>query len=125
VLLDEADRCAKNALECRPNNPYAFNSLGRIWFLQGDSQEADRYFSLAIEHASEGERDVKSEGLGGLGRSLRAMSDLDRARRIEELLRIDPSRYGQLLGLLPAELRRNLAARLVAEDPQFFGPLLT
>lgn len=123
LSLDEAHRCARNALTCRKNDAYAFNCLGRIWFLKGDSDKADKYFSLALKHAGTSEEHVHAEGLGGLGRSLRAVPVAERAQAVEEFLRKDATRYKRLLRNLPAGARRELVERLVAEDPEVFGPV--
>jgi hypothetical protein len=91
--------------------------------LKGDSDKADKYFSLALKHAGTSEEHVHAEGLGGLGRSLRAVPVAERAQAVEEFLRKDATRYKRLLRNLPAGARRELVERLVAEDPGVFGPL--
>jgi len=111
--LDQAARCGESALKCDKDNAHTYNCMGRIRFLQGDTDEADHCFRRAEELAGEENAAQTREGqLGVLAASLRRVDPRVAAEAILRLMRLDPVRYRPLLEILPAALREEVLRRL-------------
>lgn len=85
---DQAKTLANEALIILPNDYHAFNLLGAIYFLLGDPEEGDRYFSLAVENGPIGMK-IDQEI-----RNTIQLADKDSQKIVAQyLLKKDPVKY--------------------------------
>jgi len=119
--LDQAARCAESALKCDKRNVHTYNCMGRIRFLQGDTEEADHCYRLAEELAGKNNAAKTLRGqLADLAGSLRKLDPRVAAEAILRLMKLGPERYRPLLEILPAALREEVLRRLRSSPPS--GP---
>jgi tetratricopeptide (TPR) repeat protein len=87
LALDDAERCAREAIRCRENH-HPYNLLGAIYFMRGEPEEGDRYFERArVLGATPREEQFQMAG------ALRRSGSEQRRVVAEYLLKKDPARY--------------------------------
>jgi tetratricopeptide (TPR) repeat protein len=85
--LDEAEKCASQAIECQPNNHQPYTLMGAICYDRGQYADGDKWFSMAIERGAD---DTDDE----IKRIVRMTKDKEKRREvIEYLLNKDKKLY--------------------------------
>jgi hypothetical protein len=86
--LDEAESCAKQAMECEPNSHQPYTLMGAICYDQGKYAEGDTWFEMAAERGAD---DTDDE----IERIVRMTKDKNQRKEVVEyLLNKDSKRYG-------------------------------
>ena len=87
--LDDARKCATQAMECQPNSHQPYTLLGAICYDRGEYEEGDKWFVMAVEHGATA-NDIDDE----IKRIVRMTKDKDKRREVAEyLLKKDSDRY--------------------------------
>jgi hypothetical protein len=87
VKLDEAEKCANQAIESQPNNHQPYTLMGAICYDRGQFADGDKWFSMAIERGAD---DTDDE----IRRIVRMTKDKEkRIEVIEYLLKKDKKLY--------------------------------
>lgn len=85
--LDQAEKCASQAIECQPNNHQPYTLMGAICYDRGQYPDGDKWFSMAIER---GATDTDDE----IKRIVRMTKDKEKRREVVEyLLKKDKKLY--------------------------------
>ncbi len=85
--LNEAEKCAKQAMECQPDSHQPYTLMGAICYGRSDYDEGDRWFEKAIAC---GAKDTDNE----IERIVRMTKDKEKRREAAEyLLKKNPHRY--------------------------------
>lgn len=88
--LDDARKCATQAMECQPDSHQPYTLLGAICYDRGEYEEGDKWFVMAVEHGATA-NDIDDE----IKRIVRMTKDKNKCREVAEyLLKKDPDRYG-------------------------------
>ncbi len=86
VRLDEAEDLVRKALEVNPNAPYILDSMGWVYYQQGDYERAQEYLERAAQRAF---RDA--EIYSNLGQLYEAIGKTDKAREYyKRAISVDP-----------------------------------
>lgn len=86
--LDEAENCAKQAMESQPDNHQPYTLMGAICYDGGKFADGDIWFKMAIERGAD---DTDDE----IERIVRMTKDKNQRKEVVEyLLNKDPKRYG-------------------------------
>jgi len=87
--LDEAQKCARQAIEYQPDSHHPYTLMGAICYRQHEYSQGDYWFNEAIERGAESE-DVDDE----IKRVVRDTKDENKRREVVEyLLNKEPMRY--------------------------------
>ncbi|MBO1348228.1 MAG: hypothetical protein EBE86_012940 [Hormoscilla sp. GUM202] len=86
-LLDEAENCAMQAMECQPDSHQPYTLMGAISFDRREYDEGESWFEMAAERGAD---DIDDE----IERIVRMTKDRDKRREAAEyLLNKDPNHY--------------------------------
>ncbi|MFB2983202.1 tetratricopeptide repeat protein [Microseira sp. BLCC-F43] len=87
--LDQAESCAREAIDCHPDSYQPLTLMGAIYYDRGNYPEGDRWFAEAIQRGAETEA-IDDE----IKRVVRSTKDENKRQDVAEyLLKKDPVRY--------------------------------
>lgn len=89
--LENAETCARQAIECHPGNARPYNLLAAIRIQQGRTADGERLLAEA-ERLSPNVKEQR----GMIERSLASLDGNERRRIVQELQRLNPERYAWL-----------------------------
>lgn len=87
--LNDAETCAKQAMECQPNTHQPYTLMGAICYDRHELLKGDKWFDMAVE------RGAKLENIDDeIKKIVRMTKDKDKRQEVvKHLLRKDPKRY--------------------------------
>jgi len=87
--LDDARKCATQALECQPDSHQPYTLLGAICYDRSEYEKGDQWFAMAVKRGATA-NDIDDE----IKRIVRMTKDKDQRKEVVEyLLQKDPGRY--------------------------------
>ncbi len=86
--LDDAEKCARKAIEYQPQSHHPYTLMGAICFERGQFVEGERWFDKAIKRGAS-PRDMDAE----IKRVVKNADNNKRRQVVEYLLKKDPKRY--------------------------------
>jgi len=86
--LDDAEKCARKAIEYQPQSHHPYTLMGAICFERGQYIKGERWFDEAIKRGAS-PRDMDAE----IKRVVKNADNNKRRQVVEYLLKKDPKRY--------------------------------